>query len=115
MYVEGQVENIENTGCVPEDGLIFDESQGKEWCLLLRKNGKSSSEIFTLSPAVWVVKLRLSLGKTCHALPKGCTIPRVNPKGSGRQGDTSSSEAADEMHPGPSPCRDDISWRRPSP
>ena len=37
VYVEGQVENTENTGCVPEDGLIFDESQGKEWCLLLKK------------------------------------------------------------------------------
>lgn len=37
FYIERQVENTENTGCVPEDGLIFDEPEGKEWCLLLKK------------------------------------------------------------------------------
>lgn len=34
LYVEGQVEN---TGCVPEGGLMFDGPQGKEWCVLLIK------------------------------------------------------------------------------
>lgn len=36
-YVEGRVENTENRGCVPEDDLIFDETQGKRVVFTLEK------------------------------------------------------------------------------
>jgi len=37
LYAERQVENTENTSCVPEDGLIFDEPQENERHLLWKK------------------------------------------------------------------------------